>query len=157
MKITFYNFMKKWILSLLIFLYALLTNAQVNNIDELQKFSLSYYSSNVISANYKFCDKFSSEFKSFANCNFEDVALELDLQYNFKAREYHQFNMGVGLYIGPWTEKTAFTVPFQLNISPFKQNKHISAIMELAPEIYFGEYFDLYKLRSLIGIRYTLF
>ncbi len=148
--------MKKLCLFIVIGLKILVLNAQDNTDEkESQQFSIAYYSSNVISANYNFIYKFSSELKTFTNRSLEDISLELDLMYSVKSSDYHQFNMGLGLKLDPFTEGgdgAAISVPFQLEIYPFKQNNRISAIIEIAPELYFEN--DII-LRNMIGIRYS--
>ncbi len=150
--------MKRLLLFIVIGLKIFSLKAQENTDGkEYQRISIACYSSSVISASYNFSYEFYSELKTFSNSKLEDVSIEIDLMYSFKAREYHHFNMGVGLKLDPFTEGgdgAAITVPFQLEIYPFKQNKRISAIIELAPEIYFE---DDVMLRNLIGIRYSVF
>lgn len=97
----------------------------------------------------------SGELKLFTNRTFEDLLTELDGFYNFKAREYHRFSVGLGLSIAPFRDYDnvyAITVPVAIEIYPLKEFKKVSILFELSPEIRPEE--DL-NIRFLWGIRYT--
>jgi hypothetical protein len=97
----------------------------------------------------------SGELKIFTNKTFEDVLTELDCFYNFKAREYHRFSVGLGLNLAPFRNYDnvyAITIPASIEIFPLKDFKKISILFELAPEIRPEQ--DL-NLRFLWGIRYS--
>ncbi|MGI6338843.1 MAG: hypothetical protein ACOXZV_05615 [Bacteroidales bacterium] len=97
----------------------------------------------------------SGELKIFTNRLIEEVLTEADLFYNFKARPYHRFSVGVGLNVGLFRDfdiVNAITVPFQLEIFPLQEFKRLSLVFELTPE-FIIEYDS--NLRSLWGIRYS--
>jgi len=97
----------------------------------------------------------SGELKVFTNRLIEEVLMEADLFYNFKARPYHRFSVGVGLNVGLFRDfdiVNAITVPVQLEIFPLQEFKRLSLVFELTPE-FIVEYDP--NLRSLWGIRYS--
>jgi len=99
--------------------------------------------------------RISGELKLFTNRSYEDILTELNGFYNFKAREYHRFSVGVGLNLGPFKDSDnvyAITIPAAIEIYPLKELRKISILFELAPEIRPGE--DL-NIRFLWGIRYS--
>jgi hypothetical protein len=99
--------------------------------------------------------RISGEFKLFANRSYDELLTELDGFYNFRAREYHRFSVGLGLNIGPFKDYDniyAITIPASIEIYPLKELKKVSLLFELAPEIRPEE--DL-NIRFLWGIRYS--
>jgi len=97
----------------------------------------------------------SGELKLFTNRNYEELLTEADIFYNFKAREYHRFSVGLGLNIEPFEDYDiiyALTIPASIEIYPLKEFKKLSLLFELAPEIRPEE--DL-NIRFLWGIRYS--
>lgn len=97
----------------------------------------------------------SGEMKMFANREIENLLLEADVFYNYKAGNYHRFAIGLGLNFGPFREFDhvhALTIPALIEIYPLKEFRRLSVLFELAPEILMEN--DLH-VRTLWGIRYT--
>ena len=99
--------------------------------------------------------KISGELKTFANRSAEDLLFEINGFYNFDAREYHRFSIGLGVNAGPFRgfdHINAFTLPFALEVYPLQDFKKFSFLIELAPEFIIE---DELHLRGLWGLRYT--
>ena len=93
--------------------------------------------------------------KVFANNYIDELPMELNAFYNFKAKEYHRFSIGLGINISPFRgfdEINSIVIPASLEIFPIKEFKRIALVFELTPEIRID---DDVVLRSLLGIRYT--
>jgi len=120
---------------------------------------ITYYNSDIAAVNLPIYtssnNSIAGELKFFTNSEIKDVSTELDLFYRFRAREYHQFSVGVGFKTDLFTDGgvgNALLVPFDLEVFPLQELKRISFLFELSPEIIFE---DQVNLRSLIGLRYT--
>ncbi len=113
------------------------------------------YSIHAIGVNTNQNKKISEELKAFTNRDFEDLVLETDLFYNFKASTYHQFSIGLGVNFEPFRGFdyiNAFTIPALLEIKPLQDFRQLSLLFELTPVLVVeGEA----HLRNLWGIRYT--
>ena len=97
----------------------------------------------------------SGELKTFLNYYSQGIKVEVDLFYNFKAREYHRFSVGVGINGYPFEEGDiihALTVPLQLEVYPIQDFKRISILYEFTPQI---EFEDDFSILHLFGIRYS--
>ena len=133
-------------------LVLLLTALSLNCWSQIGVTSYSIYSLGINTSQNR---PLSGELKVFANRSIDDILMEADLFYNFKARPYHRFSVGVGLKAGLFRDYDlvdAITVPVQLEIFPLQEFKRLSLVFELAPEFIID--FDP-NLRSLWGIRYT--
>jgi hypothetical protein len=77
--------------------------------------------------------------------------------YNFRARDYHRFSVGVGVNFSPFTggddelEMNGFSFPCQLAVFPLQDFKQLSFVMEVAPLVHLDEW----SFRYFWGIRYT--
>ena len=116
--------------------------------------SYSVYSLGVNTSKEK---KISGELKSFFNRgDIEYTQFELAGMYNFNAKEYHQFSVGLGLNVAPFVgfdHVQSFVFPIaQLEIFPFQNFKQLSLVIEIAPE-WIVE--DNLNIRHLWGFRYT--
>jgi hypothetical protein len=85
--------MKK--LSLAFLIIMLLVSMKVQS-----QIGITGYSIYALGINTSQRNQISGEFKMFANRSYEDILLELDCFYNFIAREYHRFSVGLGLNLG---------------------------------------------------------
>ena len=147
-KLNNYTIMKKLNLAFLIIMLFVSMKVQ-------SQIGITGYSIYALGINTNQSNRISGEFKMFANRSYEDILLELDCFYNFKAREYHRFSVGLGLNLGPFMQSDnvyALTVPTAIEIFPLKDLKKVSLLFELAPEILSDG--DL-NIRFLWGIRYS--
>jgi len=120
---------------------------------------ITYYSSNALGANLALFkvnnSEVTAELRIFANREFKEIPMELDVFYRFKPGVFHRFSVGLGFQTEPFTDGgigNVFLIPSSLEIFPFRKQKRISFLFELTPEILFE---GPLKLRSLIGLRYT--
>jgi hypothetical protein len=98
--------------------------------------------------------KISGEFRIFGNLLFEDIALQVNGFYNFKAQPFHQFSLGLGLQGVPFSpEFTGLRLPLQLSLFPFQQHKRFAMVFELAPFLVLDR-FNTALLEVSWGIRY---
>lgn len=114
------------------------------------QFGVSYHQyldDNLVSLNYKM-NKFRPEFRFGVNRVLEEIALELDLNYQFIRKENFNFYAGIGYNRDLSINSLVF--PIGLNIYPFEM-KQFGFLMEIKPT--FSDYFDN-SLRGSIGIQY---
>ena len=136
----------KKLIILLLALLSIKANAQMG---------VSSYSIYALGINTNQNKRISGELKTFTNRDMEELLMEADIFYNFKARNYHRFSIGVGINLGPFRgfdHIQALTVPFVLEIYPLQEFKKISLLLELSPEFIPEESLNL---TYLWGIRYT--
>lgn len=113
------------------------------------------YTNYVIGINTSKSKAISFEMKVFANNYVEDLPMEFNAFYNFKAREYHRISIGLGINLSPFIspdQVNSIVIPTSLEVFPIKDFKRIAIVFELTPEIRIE---DSVYLRSLLGIRYT--
>ncbi len=137
---------KKIILTIFVILFSYVGYSQ---------FGITSYSIYALGINTNQNRMISGEFKTFTNRTFENIAMELDAFYNFKACEYHRFSAGIGLNAFPFAgadQIHSLTFPLELEVFPLKDFKKLSFLFELTPEYVVEEDFNL---RYLWGIRYT--
>ena len=119
------------------------------------QFSITSYSVYAVGVNTNKDKRFSGELKIFANRDATNLMTEVDCYFNFTQQTYHRFSAGVGLNFEPFKDYDqfrAFTLPLAVEITPFKEVKCISFLVELTPEFVIE---DRMQLRHLWGIRYT--
>jgi len=117
--------------------------------------SVTGYTNYVVGINTNKDKPISFDAKVFANNYIDELPIELNAFYNFKAKEYHRFSIGLGINVSPFRgfdEINSIVIPASLEIFPLKDFKRIAIVFELTPEIRIE---DDVVLRSLIGIRYT--
>lgn len=135
----------------LIFFLSLLTVS----LKSFSQIGITSYSIYALGINTSQNHRLSGEIKTFANRAVDEIYLEIDGFYNFKAKTYHRFSIGVGVNFIPFRDFDrvyALTIPASLEIFPFQEFKKVSLLFEVSPEI-LPE--DGVNLRSLWGIRYT--
>ncbi len=125
------------------------------SLNSYSQIGITSYSVYALGVNANQDHKISFELKAFANRDMEDLMLEFAPFYNFKSSTYHQFSVGAGLNVQPFTGDDivyAITIPGQLQIWPLQDFKRLSLVFELAPEFVVDN--DV-NLRSFWGIRYA--
>ena len=117
--------------------------------------SVTGYTNYVIGINTNKDKPISFDAKVFTYNYIDDLPMEFNAFYNFKAKEYHRFSVGLGINISPFRgfdEMNSIVIPTTLEIFPLKDFKKIAIIFELAPEIRIE---DDVVIRGLLGIRYS--
>ena len=113
------------------------------------------YTNYVVGINTNKDKPISFEAKIFTYNYIEDLPMEFNAFYNFKAKEYHRISIGLGINLSPFRsidQMNSIVIPTSLEIFPMKDFKRIAIVFELTPEIRIE---DDVVLRSLLGIRYT--
>jgi len=122
-------------------------------INSYSQMGITSYSINALAINTSQNKKISGELKLFANRNLDEVMTEVNVFYNFKARPYHRFSVGLGLNVVPLKEVDpihAITLPAAIEIYPLQDFKRLSLLFELTTE--FTE--DIF-IRTMWGVRYS--
>lgn len=117
--------------------------------------SVTGYTNYVVGINTNKDKPISFEAKVFAYNYLNELPMEFNALYNFKAKEYHRFSVGLGINVSPFSgfdKINAIVIPASLEVFPIKEFKRIALVFELTPEIRID---DDIVLRSLLGIRYT--
>ena len=117
--------------------------------------SVTGYTNYVVGINTNKDKPINFEAKVFAYNYVEDLPMEFNAFYNFKAKEYHRISIGLGINLSPFSsidQINSIVIPTSLEIFPMKDFKRIAIVFELTPEIRIE---DDVVIRSLIGIRYT--
>jgi len=149
MNINKKSFIMKY-LKILVFLVIVMLS-----IESYAQIGVTIYSKNSFAINTSQNKKISGEFKTFANCDFEELLMEFDVFYNFKPGKHHRFSLGMGINGTPFQGFDYFqalTIPVSIEIYPLKEFRKISILFEFAPVIIFE---DNPYLRNLLGIRYS--
>jgi hypothetical protein len=113
------------------------------------------YTNYVVGINTNKDKPISFEAKFFTYNYIEDLPMEFNAFYNFKAKEYHRISIGLGINLSPFRsidQMNSIVIPTSLEIFPMKDFKRIAIVFELTPEIRIE---DDVVIRSLIGIRYS--
>ncbi len=92
--------------------------------------------------------------KFFSNMGELELPTEFDLIYNFKAKEYHRFFAGVGLYTDFKRTSNLYAIfPVGLEVFPFQNFKKVSFLFEFSLQIKGNN--GNHSFRNLTGVRYT--
>lgn len=116
---------------------------------------ITNYSLHVFGLSTNQNNKLSAEIKTFANVSFDMVQMEIDIFYNFKAKDYHRFSVGLGLNAYPFIGDDhihGLTIPLALEAYPLPQFKRLSILYEISGMLVVE---GGLALRNLFGIRYT--
>ena len=125
------------------------------SVESYSQRSVTGYSKYVVGRKKKKNKPINFEAKVFAYNYVEDLPMEFNAFYNFKAKEYHRISIGLGINLSPFSsidQINSIVIPTSLEIFPMKDFKRIAIVFELTPEIRIE---DDVVIRSLIGIRYT--
>lgn len=122
--------------------------------------SVSMYNFKAVGLSTNSNKKFNFDFKMFTNIPWRFTNFELTGFYNFKARQYHRFSLGLGLNSAPFDDVflKALVLPCDLEIYPLQDFKQMSVIFELTlyddldPD--FMVFPDVLFFRTLLGLRY---
>ena len=118
----------------------------------MSQVKITGYSIYAVGVSVPLNEKFSADLKTYLNRSIEDVDFEITGFYNFKPGDFHQFHVGVGLGLNPYSADEYFSIPVVLEFYPLQSFKRFSCVFELAPEINFE---DSVNLRYLWGISYS--
>jgi hypothetical protein len=113
------------------------------------------YGTNALGINTSKEKLITGELKAYFSRDIDLMAFELSGLYNFKKSDYHQFSAGIGFSVIPFLGEAmvySITIPVQLEVFPLQNFKHLSFIIEVAPEYQLDEIFGF---QHLWGIRYT--
>jgi hypothetical protein len=118
------------------------------NFQAKAQIGVAYHQSSLpfIGINYQIGERFIPEARLGVNYFFEDVSLELVLQYAVLAHENYQLYVGLGG--NNQNESTSLVIPIGINLYPF-ENKQFGFHLEVAPLIN-----ESSILRGSWGIRY---
>lgn len=117
--------------------------------------SITNYSLSTLGVNTSQEKRVSGEIKVFSMLHASELQTELGMFFNFKARDYHRFSVGLGVVLYPFAgfdNIYAFTLPMQLGVFPLQNFKRLSLLYELSPMLVAES--DI-GFRNLFGIRYT--
>ena len=118
--------------------------------------SVTAYFGNVLEVNIGKKKMISGDLKVALNNTLFDTSFELSGMYNFEAKDYHRFSVGVGVMLAPFQSGNSYcgiSVPLQLEIFPLQNFKRLSFVTEFAPQ-WTAAYSEA-AFRYLAGIRYT--
>ena len=136
--------------TLLIFLF-------ITSLSSFSQFKITGYFDTEIGISYAISDKLQTEVRFNDNLNIE-FNTEVSLLYKVASKEAYNLNFGVGISTFPFHSDNinlfeSFFLPFQIEITPFKEVRNIGLVLESA--YHFSDVTDASGIRNSIGIRYT--
>lgn len=128
----------------------------LTSISLFSQFKITGYFNTEIGLNYEFTDTFQMEVTVHDNLGIE-FNTALSILYKFISKDDYNLNLGVGISTFPFHSKDieffeSLYVPFQIEITPFKEVKQIGLVLESA--YHFSEVTSASGIRNSIGIRY---